>query len=211
LDPKFTRKSKNIWNFNLLRKYEKIKLKHSTSYLTGIKEHFMSIRKDWNTYFLDIAFMASTRSQCSRRHVGAVLVQGKKLLGTAYNGAPMGVADCSEAGCMIVEEFEVKLTIEGKEEMIRKERCVRTIHAEQNLLLFTDRSDREGSVVYVTDQPCWTCANMLANSGVIEIVYHRVYLKDSEKVKALMQQRGIKFIHMEQYSPPPSTIIQATN
>jgi dCMP deaminase len=171
----------------------------------------MSIRKDWNTYFLDIAYMASTRSQCARRHVGAVLVQGKKLLGTAYNGAPMGVADCTEAGCMIVEEFEVKLTSEGKEEMIRKERCVRTIHAEQNLLLFTDRRDREGSVVYVTDQPCWTCANMLANSGVIEIVYHRAYLKDSEKVKALMQQRGIKFIHMEQYSPPPSAITQVTN
>ena len=49
-----------------------------------------SIRKDWDTYFMDIAFMASTRSRCGRRKVGAVLVQGKKLLGTAYNGAPMG-------------------------------------------------------------------------------------------------------------------------
>jgi dCMP deaminase len=168
----------------------------------------MSIRKDWNTYFLDIAYMASTRSQCQRRHVGAVLVQGKKLLGTAYNGAPMGVADCMEAGCMIVEEFEINLTDDGKEEMIRKQRCVRTIHAEQNLLLFTDRRDREGSVVYVTDQPCWTCANMLANSGVIEIVYHRAYLKDSDKVKELMKQRGIKFIRMENYSPPTSIEIE---
>lgn len=43
-------------------------------------------RKDWDTYFMDIAYMVSTRSRCSRRHVGAVLVQGKKLLGTAYNG-----------------------------------------------------------------------------------------------------------------------------
>jgi dCMP deaminase len=171
----------------------------------------MSIRKDWNTYFLDIAYMASTRSQCPRRHVGAVLVQGKKLLGTAYNGAPMGVADCMEAGCMVVEEFEVKLTDDGKEEMIRKQRCVRTIHAEQNLLLFTDRRDREGSVVYVTDQPCWTCANMLANSGVIEIVYHRAYPKDSDKVKELMKQRGIKFIHMERYSPPASIETVVTN
>jgi dCMP deaminase len=171
----------------------------------------MSIRKDWNTYFLDIAYMASTRSQCQRRHVGAVLVQGKKLLGTAYNGAPMGVADCMEAGCMIVEEFEIKHTDDGKEEMIRKQRCVRTIHAEQNLLLFTDRRDREGSVVYVTDQPCWTCANMLANSGIIEIVYHRAYLKDSDKVKELMKQRGIKFIHMENYSPPTSIEIEVVN
>jgi dCMP deaminase len=171
----------------------------------------MSIRKDWDTYFLDIAYMASTRSQCPRRHVGAVLVQGKKLLGTAYNGAPMGVADCTEAGCMVVEEFELKLSDEGKEEMVRKQRCVRTIHAEQNLLLFTDRRDREGSVVYVTDQPCWTCANMLANSGVVEIVYHRAYQKDSDKVITLMQQRGIKFTHMVHYSPPASTLAEVIN
>lgn len=150
---------------------------------------------------MDIAFMVSTRSRCPRRHVGTVLVQGKKLLGTAYNGAPMGVADCSEDGCMIVEEMEMGM--EGDSEVvIKKQRCIRTIHAEQNLLLFTDRVDREGSTVYVTDQPCWTCANMLANSGVKEIVYHREYNKDSEKVVHLMQVKGIAFRHLSAYEPP---------
>ncbi|MFC5532077.1 deoxycytidylate deaminase [Cohnella yongneupensis] len=162
-----------------------------------------SLRKDWDTYFMDIAFMVSTRSRCPRRHVGTVLVQGKKLLGTAYNGAPMGVHDCSEAGCMIVEEFVASDT-----GMIKKERCIRTIHAEQNLLLFTDRVDREGSVVYVTDQPCWTCANMLANSGIVEIVYHRPYQKDFDKVNELMQQRGILFRRIGNYVPPSDTEVQ---
>jgi dCMP deaminase len=165
----------------------------------------MTNRKDWDTYFMDIAYMASTRSQCNRRHVGAVLVQGKKLLGTAYNGAPMGIPDCTEAGCMLVEEIELKI-VDGQEEVIRKQRCIRTIHAEQNLLLFTDREDREGSTVYVTDQPCWTCANMLANSGVNEIVYHRPYLKDSDKVIDLMMHRGIAFRRMDAYVPPPGVI-----
>lgn len=164
-------------------------------------DKMMSIRKDWDTYFMDIAYMASTRSQCSRRHVGAVLVQGKKLMGSAYNGAPMGVADCAEAGCMLVEEFEVKL-VDGKEELVKKQRCIRTIHAEQNLILFTDRKDREGSTVYVTDQPCWTCANMLANSGVAEIVYHRGYPKDADKVTRLLQERGLMFRSLEAYEPP---------
>lgn len=158
-------------------------------------------RKDWDTYFMDIAYMVSTRSRCPRRHVGTVLVQGKKLLGTAYNGAPMGVADCSEDGCMIVEELEMQVE-DGVERMIKKQRCIRTIHAEQNLLLFTDRIDREGSTVYVTDQPCWTCANMLANSGVKEIVYHRAYPKDSEKVIALMHVKGIAFRQLYPYEPP---------
>jgi dCMP deaminase len=171
----------------------------------------MSSRKDWDTYFMDIAYMASTRSQCGRRRVGTVLVKGKKLLGTAYNGAPMGVPDCSEAGCMVVEEYEVKLTDEGREEMVRKQRCIRTIHAEQNLLLFTDRDDRVGSTVYVTDQPCWTCSNMLANSGVVEIVYHRPYTKDSVKVTDLMAQRGIVFRQLPEYTPPVGTVDVVTN
>ncbi|MBO2943296.1 cytidine/deoxycytidylate deaminase family protein [Paenibacillus sp. F411] len=167
-------------------------------------------RKDWDTYFMDIAFMVSTRSQCHRRHVGAVLVQGKKLLGTAYNGAPMGVPDCSEAGCMIVEDYEL-VTAAGKEEMVKKQRCIRTIHAEQNLLLFTDRIDREGSTVYVTDEPCWTCANMLANSGITEVVFHRAYPKDSLKVSVMMAQKGIQFRLLEDYQPPQETLMTIQN
>ncbi|WIV18335.1 dCMP deaminase family protein [Paenibacillus polygoni] len=168
------------------------------------------VRKDWDTYFMDIAYMVSTRSRCSRRHVGAVLVQGKKLLGTAYNGAPMGVPDCLEAGCMISEEYEL-IVKDGKEEMIKKQRCVRTIHAEQNLLLFTDRADREGSSVYVTDEPCWTCANMLANSGIVEIIYHRPYPKDTSKVRQMMEQKGITFRSLSTYEPPKETIMTVLN
>ncbi|MGQ8872794.1 deoxycytidylate deaminase [Paenibacillus sp. TSA_86.1] len=170
----------------------------------------VELRKDWDTYFMDIAYMVSTRSRCPRRHVGAVLVQGKKLLGTAYNGAPMGVADCSEAGCMISEEYELVVT-DGQEEMVKKQRCIRTIHAEQNLLLFTDRIDREGSTVYVTDEPCWTCANMLANSGVTEIVFHRSYPKDTSKVTNMMQQKGVTFRGLDNYQPPRETMMTVSN
>lgn len=167
-------------------------------------------RKDWDTYFMDIAYMVSTRSQCSRRRVGAVLVQGKKLLGTAYNGAPMGVPDCSEAGCMLAAEYE-PIIVGGEEKLNKKERCVRTIHAEQNLILFTDRRDREGSVVYVTDEPCWTCANMLANSGVVEIVYHRSYPKDSAKVNELMESLNIRLRHLESYESPQGLACEVTH
>lgn len=172
----------------------------------GIGVMTTTMRKDWDTYFMDIAYMVSTRSRCPRRHVGAVLVQGKKLLGTAYNGAPMGIPDCSEAGCMIAEQYE-KVVVDGEAQMVKKQRCIRTIHAEQNLLLFTDRNDREGSTVYVTDQPCWTCANMLANSGVVEIVYHRPYLKDSDKVAAMMEHKGIVFRQLDHYHPPAESIM----
>jgi dCMP deaminase len=163
------------------------------------------VRKDWDTYFMDIAYMASTRSRCPRRFVGAVLVQGKKLLGTAYNGAPMGVPDCGEVGCMIAESLDVEVT-DGVARQVTKRRCVRTIHAEQNLMLFTDSKDRLGSTVYVTDQPCWTCANILANSGIAEIVYHRPYLKDHERVSSMLANTGIIFRSLENYTPPADAV-----
>lgn len=46
---------------------------------------------------------------------------------------------------------------------------------------------------------------MLANSGVTEIVYHRPYNKDSAKVTALMEQKGIIFRSLESYVPPSGT------
>src|SRR5690625_8049021 len=97
--------------------------------MTSVNEN----RKDWDTYFLDIAYMASTRSRCSRRKVGAVLVQGKKLMGTAYNGAPMGVDDCSEAGCMLVEEYEQQIPGDVSS-LVKKERCVRTIQDRKSVV-----------------------------------------------------------------------------
>lgn len=111
---------------------------------------------------------------------------------------------------MIAEEIEM-IEQDGRQEMVKKQRCVRTIHAEQNLLLFTDRIDREGSSVYVTDEPCWTCANMLANSGVTEIVFHRAYPKDSDKVTEMMKQKGIVFRKLSSYEPPRETVMTVCN
>jgi len=139
-------------------------------------------RKSWDEYFMELAFSVADRATCSRRHVGAILVKDKKLMGTGYNGSPSGVADCYEEGCLIEYYHE-----DGEE----KERCVRTIHAEVNLMLFTDRVDREGATVYVTDSPCYSCAKMLANSGIKEVVYEREYEKDHPKAVELFTKAGI--------------------
>lgn len=155
------------------------------------------MRKSWDHYFMDMAYMAATRASCPRRHVGAILVKDRKLLGSAYNGAPARTPDCYEEGCLMSESLE-----EVNGDIVKKARCVRTIHAEQNLLLFTDREDRQGATVYVTDQPCWTCTNMLANSGIMEVVYHRPYKKDQEKVLQLLAGKGILIRELVDYQAP---------
>jgi len=141
-----------------------------------------SKRKSWDEYFMGLTNSVAERATCPRRHVGAILVKDKKLMGTGYNGSPSGIEDCYEQGCLM-EYFD--------DDGVQKERCIRTIHAEVNLILFTDRDDREKSTVYVTDSPCYNCAKMLANSGIKEVVYECEYEKDHPKVTRLFKEAGI--------------------
>ncbi|MOA55712.1 hypothetical protein D3C78_1795500 [compost metagenome] len=48
---------------------------------------------------------------------------------------------------------------------------------------------------------------MLANSGIVEIVYLRPYRKDMEKVEAMLASKGIIFRQLENYEPPKETMI----
>ena len=57
-------------------------------------------RPSWEQYFMQLAHLISTRSTCTRRKVGAVVVKNKRILATGYNGTPSGVRHCSEAGCL---------------------------------------------------------------------------------------------------------------
>src|SRR3989339_1056158 len=56
-------------------------------------------RPDWDHYFMDIARVVATRSNCSRRHVAAVIVKDQRIISTGYNGTPRGIKNCCEGGC----------------------------------------------------------------------------------------------------------------
>jgi len=143
-------------------------------------------RKSWDAYFMDIAKVVASRATCPRLHVGAVLVQGKRIRGTGYNGAPAGLPSCEDEGCLLTETYE-----EEHGAIVKKEHCIRTIHAEINLLSYTDVAERQGATVYLTDEPCYTCAKALANSGIAEVVYERPYLKDHARTSETLAAKGI--------------------
>ena len=55
--------------------------------------------KSWTDYFLDMAKTCSSRSNCLRAQVGAIIVgQDRKIKATGYNGTPSGVESCYERG-----------------------------------------------------------------------------------------------------------------
>ncbi len=124
-------------------------------------------RPSWDTYFIQIAHLVKTRATCPRRSVGAVIVRDRRILATGYNGAPRGLPHCPEGGP----------ETDWPGGCMRAGHCIRSLHAEQNALLQAAMIGVpcEGSSMYVTCQPCNTCAKMIINAGIVRVVYEGDY------------------------------------
>jgi len=60
---------------------------------------------------------------------------------------------------------------------MRAGHCIRSLHAEQNALLQAAMIGIpcEGADLYVTCQPCNTCAKMLINAGIRRVIFEGDY------------------------------------
>ena len=125
-------------------------------------------RLPWDEYFAKIAFLVAERSTCRRHHVGAVVVRDRHILTTGYNGAPSGVKDCLELGCLRDER--------GITSGERHEVC-RAIHAEQNAVIQAGLHgvSIQGATIYCTHSPCILCAKMMINARIYKVVYRQSY------------------------------------
>ena len=130
-------------------------------------EH-LSQRPSWHEYFMGICDLVATRATCTRRKVGAVLVKGKRILCTGYNGAPAKVPHCLEVGCL-----RVQLNVPSGE----KHELCRGVHAEQNAIIQAAYHGIQvnGSVLYCTNQPCSICSKMIINAGIKTVYYKDGY------------------------------------
>ncbi len=142
-------------------------------------------RPSWDEYFMRITREVGGRSTCKRRKVGAVIVRGKRILTTGYNGAPRGVVHCEERGCLRDE-----LAVPSGE---RHELC-RGLHGEMNALLqaAVHGVSVEGATLYCTNRPCSLCAKMLINAGVKRIVIGEGY--PDELGEELLKEAGIPVV-----------------
>lgn len=144
-------------------------------------------RPSWDEYFMSIARLVSGRSTCLRRKVGAVLVKGKRILCTGYNGAPAGLRHCLDIGCL-----REKLGIKSGQ---RHELC-RALHAEQNVLIQAAYHGIPvaGSVLYCTNLPCSICTKMLINAGIKRIYYEEGYPDDMSR--DMLAEAGIELVKL---------------
>lgn len=140
-------------------------------------------RQSWDEYFLDLARAASTRATCSRRKHGAVIVQKRRIVSTGYNGAPSGVAHCTDGACPRADSSAPQ----GHE----YDSCI-AIHAEANALLFSGPDEREGGTLYCTGAPCFGCAKLIANSGVEEVVAASGRYDGWDEVREFLIEAGVR-------------------
>jgi len=141
---------------------------------------------------MEITRLVATRSTCLRRQVGALIVKDKRILATGYNGAPKGLAHCTDVGCL-----RDQLKIPSGE---RHELC-RGIHAEQNAIIqaATSGTNIEGSVLYSTHHPCSLCIKMILNAGINLVFYEQGY--PDELSTSLARESGLE---LQQITMKPS-------
>jgi len=140
-------------------------------------------RPTWDKYFMNIAHVAAERSNCSRRHVAAVIVKDKRVISTGYNGTPRGVKNCDEGGCPRCNS-EVASGHSLDE-------CL-CCHAEENSIVQAacHGINIKDSTLYTTYSPCLLCAKMIINAGINEVIYHERYSIDSTSSK-LLEEAGV--------------------
>lgn len=145
-------------------------------------------RPEWDEYFMNLAREVARRSNCQRRHVGAIAVKNRTIISTGYNGTPFGVTNCDEGGCP---------RCAGKTPPGQGYDTCLCVHAEQNAIALAARhgTSTEGAVIYSTLRPCFGCVKEMIQAGIGEVVYEEDigYDADLEPVySALVQEAGLR-------------------
>ena len=141
-------------------------------------------RPSWDEYFMEIAHVVAKRSNCIRRSVGAVIMKDNHILSAGYNGTPKGVKNCFAGGCP-----RCAGTVESGTHL---EECLCT-HAEQNAICQAAcyGNSISGGTIYITISPCVTCAKLIINAGLREVVYGGDYAF-LDTVNAMFKAAGVK-------------------
>ena len=146
-------------------------------------------RPDWDEYFMSIARVAATRSNCVKRKIGAVITIDRRIVATGYNGTPRGVKNCNEGGCPRCNAF-------GESGQALSE-CICS-HGEENAIVqsaYHGVSVRSGTL-YTTMSPCLLCTKMIVNSGITTVVYNGDYPLGEISLD-ILREAGVKLRKVE--------------
>lgn len=140
------------------------------------------LRPSWDQYFMKLANLAASRSNCMKRKVGCCIVQDSRIIATGYNGTPRHLKNCFDGGCERCNS--------GNSKNLHTCLC---LHAEENALLEAGRSRiaEKDCILYCDTCPCVTCSVKIVQTGITEVVYSQSYNMDEQSFK-IFQEGHVK-------------------
>ena len=195
-----------------LRRFVHLSINNDFASLSQLEAHLSTLnlpseqrlRPCWDTYFLKLCNLASLRSNCMKRRVGAVLVASNRILATGYNGTPSGLTNCNQGGCARCNNTLLPPTTTSSSNSYAAvragssacgqnlEECL-CLHAEENALLEAGRGKiaAGGATMYCNTCPCLRCAVKIIQTGIKKVVYQLEYSMD-ERTKSIFGQAGVE-------------------
>lgn len=148
----------------------------------------------WDEYFMAVAVLSSMRSKDPNTQVGACLVSpDKKIVGTGYNGFPMGCDDdvfpWDREGDFVNTKYPY------------------VCHAELNAILNSTKN-LQGCTLYVALFPCNECAKAIIQSGIKTIVYKDDKYADTDIVKASKRMLASAGVQCRQFNTTKEIIVK---
>jgi len=167
---------------------------HATINKKVIRIIMQAPRPTWDEYFMQIARVVGSRSNCMKRKVAAVIVKEGRIISTGYNGTPRGTVNCNEGGCPRCNAFKPSGEDLGE--------CFCS-HAEENSIVQSAYHGIaiKGSSLYTTFSPCLLCTKMIINAGISEVIFNEAYpLRD--QALSLLKQAQIKVRNLSTHRTP---------
>jgi len=133
----------------------------------------------WDRRLLGLAKHVSHWSKDNSTHVGSVIADANhRVISLGYNGPPQRVSDNFAS---------------------REQKLLRTIHAEQNSILFAN-VPLSGATIYVTHPPCSRCASVIVQSGIARVVcceaqdgFAERWADDMREAESLFKEAGVVY------------------
>jgi dCMP deaminase len=154
-----------------------------------VGENLAFSRPDWDEYFMGIARVVASRSNCVKRKVAAVVTSDKRIISTGYNGTPRGTTNCNEGGCPRCNDLALGGT--------RLDECLCS-HAEENAITQAAYHgvSLKGGTIYTTFSPCLQCTKMIINAGLGEVVFQNEYPLGEISLR-LLEEAGVELRKIE--------------
>ena len=137
---------------------------------------------DWDTLYMNMAYLVSMKSKDISTHVGAVIVGPKnEVRSLGFNGMPIGVDD------------------DISERQNTPEKYYWMEHAERNSILLS-KFPVDGCRMYTNGVPCTDCGRAIIQSGIKEVIVDKywddnnldIWKDHAKRTVVMFKESGVK-------------------